>query len=311
MNKTFAIFCAILSAVLYSLSIPVSKLLLVEIPSTLLAGFLYIGAGIGMSFLYAFKKLLFKNNNERKITKNDFKYVFGMIILDIAAPIFLLLALSKANAESVSLLSNFEVVTTSLIAVVVFKETISKKLWVGICLITISSILLSLDFSAGVSFSWYSLFALLACLCWGLENNCTRAISTKSPYQIVIIKGIYSGIGSIIIGLCIGQRLDNWLYTVYALLLGFFSYGLSVFFYIIAQKYLGASKTSSIQALSPFIGCALSFAIFQEIPYFTFYIALTIMFSGLILVILDKNYNYDKNKLDRDNANDNCNSTIT
>ncbi|MFA6861325.1 MAG: DMT family transporter [Bacilli bacterium] len=292
MKKSLPIFLAILAAALYALSIPVSKLLLKEVPSTLLAGFLYLGAGIGMSLVYGVKKIAKKGKRENSLAKSDFKYVLGMIVLDIAAPIFLLLALSKADALNVSLMSNFEIVATSLIALLLFKEVIGKKLWVGIVLITVASIVLSMDFSQGFTFSFFSLFALLASTCWGLENNCTRAISSKSPYQIVILKGLFSGLGSLVIGLIIGQRCSNWAYIGYALLLGFVSYGLSVFFYVIAQRYLGASKTSSFYAVGPFIGCGLSFLILGERPYFTFYIALGLMVSGLVFVLLDRNQSF-------------------
>ena len=48
-NKlTYGIFLAILAAALYAVNSPFSKLLLDYMPSTLMAGFLYVGAGLGM-----------------------------------------------------------------------------------------------------------------------------------------------------------------------------------------------------------------------------------------------------------------------
>lgn len=43
-----AIFNAVAAAALYAVSSPISKLLLEEIPSTLMAALLYLGAGFGM-----------------------------------------------------------------------------------------------------------------------------------------------------------------------------------------------------------------------------------------------------------------------
>ena len=43
-NKNKAIFYAVLAAGLYALNAPISKLLLVQIPSTMMAGLLYLGA---------------------------------------------------------------------------------------------------------------------------------------------------------------------------------------------------------------------------------------------------------------------------
>ena len=79
---------------------------------------------------------------------------------------------------------------------------------------------------------------------------------------------------------------DFW-YVIFALLLGFVAYGLSIFFYIYAQRYLGAAKTSAYYAISPFIGTALSLMIFREIPSVLFLIALAVMIAGTCVVSKD------------------------
>ncbi len=285
--KKLGMVMAILAAIFYAFSTPISKILLTEIPSTMLAGLLYLGAGIGMCIVYGIRKVFIKKEKEESLAKTDLKYVIGMIILDILAPIFLLIGLSQSNSSSISLLNNLEIVATSLIALIIFKEKINLKLWIGIILITLASMLLSLN-GAELKFNMGSLYALLACLCWGLENNCTKAISNKNPFQIVIIKGLFSGIGSIIIALVLKENTVNYIYILYALLLGFIAYGLSVFTYIVAQRYLGSAKTSAYYAIAPFIGVGLAFIFFNERPYYTFYIALVIMIIGTIFVTLDK-----------------------
>jgi drug/metabolite transporter (DMT)-like permease len=131
------------------------------------------------------------------------------------------------------------------------------------------------------SFSFGSIFVLSASVCWGLENNCTSKLSVKDPLQVVIIKGFGSGIGSLIIALALGEKANNIFYTIAALMLGFFAYGLSIFFYIYAQRYLGAAKTSAYYAISPFIGAGLSLIIFREIPTASFIVALSIMIIGM------------------------------
>lgn len=283
--KRLASLFAILAAVLYAFSIPLSKLLLIEIPSTLLAGFLYLGAGIGVSLVSLFKKVTSKKESvQEKITKKDLKYIFGMIVLDIIAPIMLLLSISSSPSSSISLINNFEIVATSFIALLIFKEKIGKNLWGGIILITLSSILLSFDFKEGITFSFGSIFAFIACLCWGLENNCTRSLSNKNPYHIVIIKGIFSGLGSLIIGIILNEKIGDYIYAIYALSLGFVSYGLSILFYVMAQRYLGAAKTSAFYAINPFIGSLLSFVLLKEAINYSFFIALTFMICGVFFV---------------------------
>ena len=203
-----------------------------------------------------------------------------MVVLDIAAPIFLMIGLTMTTAANASLLNNCEIVATSVIALCVFKEIIPKRLWVGIILVTVASIILSATDISSFSFSTGSIFVLLACVCWGFENNCTRKLSVKNPLQIVVIKGFCSGTGSLIIALVKEERFCGLPYILFALLLGFVAYGLSIFFYIYAQRELGAAKTSAYYAVAPFIGTALSLVIFKEIPSLSFILALIIMIIG-------------------------------
>lgn len=279
---------ALLSGIFYAISIPFSKILLTQIGSTLLAGLLYLGAGIGIGIIYLIKKIFFKQNKELNLSKKDFPYVLLMVLLDIAAPILLLLGINFSSTYSVSLISNFELIATSLIATIIFKEKNSLKVYCGIIIVFIASLLLMIDFNDGIKFSWGLLFVLMACIVWGFENNCTKKIAEKSPYQITIIKGIFSGIGSIILGLILNEKINDYSYLLYSLLLGFFSFGLSVFLYVLAQRYLGASKTSLFYAINPFVGCGLSLIIFKNSPNWNFYLALALMVVGLFMVIYKK-----------------------
>lgn len=283
-----AILFALLAAMLYALNSPLSKLLLNDIPSTILAGLLYLGAGIGISVLAIIQKAAKRTGNEEPLTKKDFPYMFAMVILDIAAPICLLYGLSRTTAANVALLNNFEIVATSIIALLVFKESISRRLWIAIILVTLSSLLLSFEDISSISFSFGSLCVLIACVCWGMENNCTRKLSSKNPLHIVMIKGFGSGTGSLIIGLCLNQRLPAVGFILAALLIGFVAYGLSIFFYVHAQRYLGAAKTSTYYAVAPFIGVFLSLIFFQQLPGFQFWIALVVMAVGAWLASTDQ-----------------------
>ena len=274
------IFLAILAAGLYALNSPFSKLLLRFMPSTLMAGFLYIGAGLGMIIIFIFRRIAGRPGNEAPLTGKELPYVIAMIVLDIAAPICLLLGLSMTTAANVSLLNNFEIVATAVIALAIFREAISPRLWLGILFVTASCALLSIDDISSFQFNSGSLFVLLACICWGIENNCTRKLSSKDPLQIVMIKGIFSGTGSVVIGLICGERAVHLGIIPVVLLLGFVAYGLSIYFYVYAQRILGAARTSAYYAVAPFIGVFLSLLIFREIPGILFVAALVLMIIG-------------------------------
>ena len=279
MIKRLAVPWAVLAAALYALSAPFSKLLLNDIAPTMMAAFLYLGAGTGMAVM----GMLRKESKEKKLTGKDLPFAVGMVLLDIAAPVCLMTGLTMTTAANASLLNNFEIVTTTLIAAFIFREKVTGKLVLAIILITISSMILSFEDASSLDFSLGSVFVLLACVCWGFENNCTRAMSAGDPLEIVVIKGFGSGFGSLVIALVIGESFPPLRTVVLALILGFIAYGLSIFFYVHAQRNLGAARTSAYYAIAPFIGVFLSLIIFREIPGYPFWTALMIMAAGTYL----------------------------
>lgn len=284
-QKVSAIVFAISAAVFYAVNMPCSKLLLDVVPSTMLAGLLYLGAGIGMGILFLFD--LRRKERAPLLSKSDLPYTLGMIVLDILAPIFLMYGLKNTTSANASLLNNFEIVATTLIALAAFKEVVSPKLWAAIFFVTVSSAVLSFEDLSGFNFSTGSLFVLLAAVCWGFENNCTRNISSKSTFQIVTIKGLCCGCGSIAVGFVIGEQLPQIKWAALALLLGFVAYGLSIFFYIKAQNVLGAAKTSAYYAIAPFVGALLSFVILHEMLSWQYFVGLLLMAIGSVLATLD------------------------
>ena len=299
-NIKIAIVFALVAALLYGLSAPFSKLILKKIEPTYLASMLYLGAGLGMLILYIAGNN--KTDKEAAIALSDFPYALMMIILDIAAPILLLKGLTLTSAGSVSLINNFEIVATSIIALLIFKEAIGKRMWIAISLITLSTIILSFGDLKSFEINTGSLFVLGACFCWGLENNSTRKLSAKDPIQIVIIKGIFSGIGALIVSYISGDlskmtfNREIILYSFLGLVLGFFAYGLSIYTYIRAQRVLGATRTSAYYAAAPFIGVVISFIVFREIPGLNFIAAVIVMIIGSYFALTEDHTHMHKHE---------------
>ena len=288
--KIGAVILAFLAAVFYAINTPVSKFLLNNVTPTFMAAFLYLGAGVGVGIMYLFH--IKKEEKAEILTKQDLPYTIGMIVLDIAAPIFLMIGIKMGTASNASLLGNFEIVVTTLMALLIFKEQVSGKLWIAIGFITLSSIVLSFEGSGSFQFSIGSLFVILATCCWGLENNCTRKISDKSTYEIVLLKGIFSGGGSFTIAMVLGEKIPEMIYIAIVMLLGFVAYGLSIFLYIRAQRNLGAAKTSAYYAVAPFIGSFLAFVVNGEKLAVEYFIGLALMLAGTVFVVYDTMINH-------------------
>ena len=276
---------ALAAAALYALSTPFSKVLLADIAPNMMAALLYLGAGAGMTALSLAGGVRGDAGEARgrSLERADVPYVAAMVALDVAAPLLLMAGLSLSSAESVSLLNNFEIVATALIARLVFGERVGGRVAVGIGVISLACVLLSWDAGAR-GFSAGSLLTLAACLCWGIENNCTNRLSDCDPVKVVVIKGWGSGAGALVVALCAGDALPTLVDAGLALLLGFVSYGLSIACYVRAQRDLGAARTSAFYAVNPFIGTALAFALFRTPLAPTFAVALVLMVVGTWLV---------------------------
>ena len=287
MKKTYYKIYALLAALFYGLSIPVSKVILGELSPYFLSSLVYLGAGFGVMLIKQLFKLNSKKEVSKKWNKHDLPYIIGMIVLDIIAPIVLMFGILSTNASTTALLSNFELVFTAIIALIFFKEQISKRLWLGISIIVMAGITLTLQDNLEFKLTLGTILILIATLSWGLENNLTRVLSVKDPLDIVIIKGLGSGSGALIVSLMLKQVTPNLIYIVLGLLLGFVAYGLSLIFYITAQSKIGASQTSSYFALNPFIGTAIAIIFLNEMISSTYIISLIMMLIGVIIVFKD------------------------
>ena len=112
-------------------------------------------------------------------------------------------------------------------------------------------------------------------------------IASKSTYEIVVLKGVFSGLGALGIALIKHESFAKIGYIAAALLLGFVAYGLSIFLYVRAQSTLGAAKTSAYYAVAPFVGAFLSFVILRESLSRMHLIALAVMIAGTVFVVID------------------------
>jgi drug/metabolite transporter (DMT)-like permease len=278
---------ALTAALLFGASAPLAKLLLGGVEPILLAGLLYLGSGLGLSIVKIFQSLTRRSADaEAGLKGKDFGWLTGATLAGgIAAPIILLISLERTPAATASLLLNFEVVATTLIAVLAFRESVGKKVVLAISLITLASILLSVDPTSGWGFSLGALGILAACVLWGIDNNFTRNISAKDPLIITLLKGFIGGTFSVGLALLLGNRLPQVGLVLAALALGAFSYGLSIVLFIRAMRGMGAARTSALFSTAPLAGVILSMLIFKALPGWIFLPALVLAAVGTWLLV--------------------------
>jgi drug/metabolite transporter (DMT)-like permease len=229
---------------------------------------------------------------EARLSRGDIPWLGGALLAGgIGAPIILLLGLERTPASTASLLLNFEGVTTTLIAISFFKESIDRRIAWAIVLVTLASIVLTWT-GDNWGFSLGALGIIGACFLWGLDNNFTRHISAKNPLVIVGIKGLGAGTFSLVLGLIIKQHLPTPAIGILALLLGAISYGISIQLFIVALRSLGAARTSTLFGVAPFVGVILSLVLLREKPQILFWAALPVMVAGAWLMLTEKHAHY-------------------
>ncbi len=278
----------ILAAVLFGISAPLSKLLLEGIDPIILAGLLYLGAGSAMGLLLASGKLR-KVESEARIERRDIPWLACATLAGgVLGPILLLLGLQLTHAATASLLLNLEVVATGLIAFLLFRESVGRRAWIAIIAVAIGGALLSVDLSSGLAISPGALLIVGACFAWGFDNNFTGKISLKDPRRIVSVKGIAAGSFSFLLGMVLGRPLPSLVRVVYALALGAISYGASISLFVLSLRRVGAARTGVLFGLAPFVGVALSLAVFRQLPAWPFFAALVLMALATGLLAREK-----------------------
>ncbi|HBK06907.1 MAG TPA: EamA family transporter [Acetobacteraceae bacterium] len=257
------ILLALLSAVLFGASTPLAKMMLGNVDPWMMAGLLYLGAGIGLASIHLSRSALRLPAVEAPLRRSDLPWLAIVIAAGgILGPLFLMFGLSRTDAAGASLLLNLEGLATMGIAWVVFRENVDRRLLFGAFAILAGAALLS--WQGGASLSWGAALIVAACVSWGIDNNLTRKLSSADPVQIAMLKGLVAGTVNLTLALAQGAALPD-IGTIFAAgVVGFFGYGVSLALFVLGLRYLGSARTGAYFSLAPFIGAVLSVTLLDE-----------------------------------------------
>ena len=278
LHSSSAVLAALSAAFLFGASTPFAKQLVGNISPILLAGLLYLGSGIGLGLA----KLIRDKNWNSGLLENEWKWLIGAIFFGgILAPLLLMIGLTQISAASASLLLNLESVLTAVLAWIFFKEHTDKKIILGMFMIVAGSILLSWSKQTTLENLIGSAIISAACLCWAIDNNLTRKISSSDSLFIAGSKGLIAGLVNISLALSIGLTFPTLPNITYALLVGFIGYGVSLVLFILALRGLGTARTGAYFSIAPFVGAAIAIIFFHESTSLMFWMAAFLMGVGV------------------------------
>jgi drug/metabolite transporter (DMT)-like permease len=265
MNRR-AVFYALLSAALFGVSTPASKVLLGSIDPTILAGLLYCGAGFGMTIVRGLAgSIADPQASEAPLSRRDLPWLAAAILAGgIVGPVLLMFGLAQTDAATASLLLTLESVVTALMAWFLFRENFGRRIVLGMgCLVAGTAVL---SWSEQPTLTGFAgpLAIVAACFAWGLDNNLTRKVSLSDPLQIVQLKGLVAGPVTLALGLWTGGSFPTVSAAVQAAVIGFFCYGVSLAFFVVALRHLGAARTAAYFSTAPFFGVAVAVGFLGE-----------------------------------------------
>lgn len=282
-----AILYALLSAALFGASTPLAKALVGDITPLMLAGLLYLGSGLGLTAWKAVRRLTAGDHG--RLSRGDLPWLGAAIVCGgIAGPALLMHGLLRTQASTASLLLNLEAVLTALIAWIVFRENVDRRILLGMAAIVAGAVLLSwveAPRSDGIA---GSLLIAGACLCWALDNNFTRRISGSDAVTIASAKGLVAGCASLGLALGQGASLPPTASIAAAAALGLVGYGISLVLFIMALRDLGTARTGAYFSVAPFFGALLALVLLGEQVHPGFWVAAVLMAAGVWLHITEQ-----------------------
>lgn len=281
------VYLAIAAAVLFGLSTPFAKLLLGRTSPQLLAGMLYLGSGIGLLVVWLTRRS--GAPHEAPLTRRDAPWLAGAIVAGgVLGPLLLMLGLTRTPASSASLLLNLEGVLTALLAWFVFRENFDRRIALGMVAIVAGGAVLSWEGRVELGGVAGPLLVAGATLCWAVDNNLTQKVSAGDPVQVTMLKGLIAGTVNTAIAIAVGARWPALPAIGAALVLGFFSYGVSLVLFVLALRRLGTARTGAYFSTAPFVGAAASLVIFREHPDASFIAAALLMAAGVWLHLTER-----------------------
>jgi drug/metabolite transporter (DMT)-like permease len=280
-----AILHALLSAALFGASTPLAKMLVQDVNPLMLAGLLYAGSGVGLALWHLLRRAS-ESGATSRVTKADRPWLAAAVVSGgIAGPALLMYGLQRTDASAASLLLNLEAVFTALLAWVVFRENVDRRVALGMLAIVAGGAVLS---SGHLAFPLGAAFIAAACLCWALDNNFTRRVSGGDAVMLAALKGLVAGPVNLTLAWSQGAQFPG-LGTIAAILaLGLAGYGVSLVLFIVALRHLGTARTSAYFSVAPFFGAALALLLLGEPAGPAFWVAAALMAAGVWLHVSER-----------------------
>lgn len=291
-NRALAIAAALAAAALFGATTPAAKRLVGDVSPWLLAALLYLGSGLGLLTIALPVAWLRKGRGlgSLLVVPKGVEWVWllgASLFGGMLAPVLLMFGLVGSPGGYASLFLNLEGVFTVLLAWFVFRETVDRRIALGMACIVVGGVLL------GWKGEWQQgggalapVFLLVgACLAWAIDNNLSRKLSGQSPLFTVIFKSLTAGGTNLALAMVheSGNVFGSFSLWPFALVTGFLGYGVSLLLFMHSLRHLGTARTSAYFSMAPFVGALGSLLVLDESLGRWFWGAAALMATGVFM----------------------------
>ena len=270
---------ALTAAVLFGISTPLVQRFGSGVGAFGTAALLYLGAAAAGALLRR------RVEHEAGISSGDFPRLLAMAAAGaVIGPVALAWGLQRTSATSASLMLTLEAVFTAALAWRMYGETMDRRVRAAMLLLVLGGVLLVFNQGrvGGAGLSGL-LAVLVATAAWGVDNTLSRALAERDPGQLVLAKALLGAAATSILAASFGEPLPRPGAALSLLAVGAAGYGLSLRFYLLAQRDFGAARTGSVFAFAPFIGAALAVALGDQALSWPMAAGSLLMFAGVML----------------------------
>ena len=273
---------ALAAAVLFGVSTPLVQRFGVGIGSFTTAALLYAGAALIGALLRR------PIEREARVQRGDASRLALMALFGaVIGPVALAWGLQRTSGASASLMLTLEAVFTAVLARLWYHETLDRRVILAMILLTLGGMGLVIDranVGAGGTGQMLGLLAVMvATAAWGVDNTLSRAVADRDPGQVVMFKGALGAVATALVAIGFGEPLPELWPALALLAVGATGYGLSLRFYLLAQRAFGAARTGSVFAFAPFVGALLAFILGERGASVWMLAGAVLMAAGIVL----------------------------
>ena len=293
---------ALLAAALFGVSTPLVQQFGVGLGAFSTAALLYAGAAaVG---LLSRQRI----DREARLQRSDLPRLLAMAVFGAAiGPVALAWGLQNTSGTSASLMLTLEALFTAVLAWRLYHETMDGRVWTAMALLLAGGMVLVLDqglrSDSGGAQLWGLLAVLLATAAWGVDNTLSRALAERDPGQGVMAKALLGATATGALARVFGEPVPSAAAALALLAVGATGYGLSLRFYLLAQRAFGAARTGSVFAFAPFIGAAFAVALGDRSASVLLLLGSALMLAGVVLHLAESHaHAHDHEALEHEHA---------